>query len=134
MRQPIPYPGEPVWIFEQLLKINDYVKERGFIPDLEDEKLKQIERPFFDYRHLLADFKLQPMWLPKANNAISQPHILCRGWFYELKVFKLQDDSVSIVDQEREGHEHIHTILITAIEAIKQTREYQAAEVAGHLL
>lgn len=131
------YPGEPVWVFEQLSNLNTYVKTHDFKQD--DPKLKEIEASLFKYIFFLKDCRNNkncPEWFLKHNlvKIIEKPHQLVIGWFTKLGLEKLHASEFYFSPaQKQQAHEIIDQLLTTAVTTIKQSPQYEQAAAQGHL-
>jgi hypothetical protein len=127
------YPGDAVWIFEELCKINDYVKKNGI--DFDDPEFKKIEDPLFKHHRLMEDGSKHPQWLSNYyfTESILNPYNLIIHNYAKFKLEKLQTEWYASCAQKQHAHEVIHDLLATAITSIKETAVYKNAEASGHL-
>lgn len=128
------YPGTAVWIFEELCKINRYVRENGYKEG--DRRFKEVAKSLLDYNSHMRDRKQQPQWISNHGftSLITKPYKLATGFFYELELQQLHKDGYYFSPEKtQQAHDVLDEILKIAIERIKNTPTYQQAEKKGHL-
>ncbi len=123
------FPGDPIWVFEQLLIINQHMKQYGQNKNYE---LRQLGPPLNDFITNMKD----PKWkIPSIDSliihSIDKPRQFIREWFSELKL-PMHGDCYSETHLEQ-AHSIVSDLLTTAINTIKETDAYKKASGAGTL-
>lgn len=127
------FPGDAVWTFEQLYKVNSYIQQHGTEGNY--SAIKQLEAPLLEFRIQLSDPK-QPSKpvRPSIINFIAKPHQLILEWYRELGLVAINKMGYYFTEQQhKEMHMLVGDLLQLAINSIKQTDVYKQAVVAGTL-